>query len=232
MPRKLRRLGQIDCIELYAGEAHPWIILFHGYGADADDLAPLAQIIRTQRPFNWLFPQGIEDVPIGPAWMGKAWWKLDISRIENFMRTGTEWDLSEEVPAGLSRARENVDLMLRELKVPGHRLVLGGFSQGGMLAVDTALRLPENPMGLLLLSTACINKKEWSKLAPKRAGTPYFLSHGREDQVLSFKNGQRLQSLLNEAGLKGPMLEFSGGHEIPPNVIAEASRFLDSINTP
>jgi phospholipase/carboxylesterase len=41
-PRK-RRIGPIECLEVVADEDAPTVIMFHGYGADASDLAPLAK---------------------------------------------------------------------------------------------------------------------------------------------------------------------------------------------
>ena len=123
--------------------------------------------------------------------------------------------------------REKVVELLQGLKVPWNRIVLGGFSQGAMLATDISFHIPEKPLGLVLLSGGAINKKTWQEKSGALRGLPYFQSHGSEDQVLTLKNAQRLNGFLTEQGLKGQMMKFSGGHEIPQGVIVSLGQFLD-----
>ena len=57
-----KTFGTLDCIVVDEPGAERSIVLFHGYGADAADLAPLAREIRLSRPARWVFP----DAPLGP----------------------------------------------------------------------------------------------------------------------------------------------------------------------
>ncbi|MBX3032561.1 MAG: serine esterase [Bdellovibrionaceae bacterium] len=224
----MRKIGSMQCLEVVQDPDAPWMILFHGFGADAWDLKPLAELIPLNRPCNFLFPQGVLEVPIGPAWSGRAWWNLDLARVQRDLDAGLEWDTSAEVPATLPQVRQKVLAMIEGMKVPWEKIILGGFSQGGMVAVDTALHAPVNPMGLALLSTALINKSDWKEKAPARAGLEFFQCHGQQDMVLSIKNAQRLETLLNQAGLKGSLLSFRGGHEIPTAMLERLGKYLDN----
>ena len=49
----MRRLGNIQCLEKNMDDAAPWVILFHGYGADMHDLTSLAELIHPKKPLNW-----------------------------------------------------------------------------------------------------------------------------------------------------------------------------------
>lgn len=225
----MRKVGPLQAVDQIQDPEAPWVILFHGYGADAFDLQSLADLIPTRTAWNYLFPQGVQEVPIGPGWTGRAWWNLNMERLQAAASGGPEWDTSEEKPETLAQVREKVMKMIAALGVPWNRIVLGGFSQGGMLAADIALHAPEPPKGLLLMSTALINKTEWKLHANKRSGLPFFQSHGQMDSVLTFKNAQRLETFLTQNGLKGSLLKFPGGHEIPQVVLQKAGEFLNSI---
>lgn len=223
----MRKLGPINCLDVVQDPAAPWVVLFHGFGADANDLLGLADIIPTKKPCNYLFPQGPFEVPIGPGWTGRAWWPLDLERLQREMEAGADRDIAGESPAALPDVRAKVMKMLGAMNVPWNRVVLGGFSQGGMLAVDLAMHAPEAPAGLVLLSSALVNKDALKPLTAGRAGLPFFQSHGQSDGVLSFKNAQRLESFLVQSGLKGKLMAFNGAHEIPPQTIQQLGHWLD-----
>src|SRR5690606_9874605 len=78
----MRQLGKIHCREINKDDNAPWVVCFHGYGADCNDLFSLGEMIRTQRTYNWLFPNGHLEVPIGPCWTGRAWWNIDMMEVQ------------------------------------------------------------------------------------------------------------------------------------------------------
>lgn len=225
----MRKLAKIYCLDEYHDDQAPWVILFHGYGADANDLEPLKDHIPTRKKLNWLFPQGLLEVPIGPGWTGRAWWPLDMVTLQKNMMAGIETDFSAAKPEGLSRAREEVFKMISELKIPWNKIFLGGFSQGAMLAADVYLRAPETPAGLILMSGSLINKDEMKTLVENRKGEKFFQSHGDADPVLSPKGASRLGSLLNQGGMKGGLVTFHGGHEIPPVVLQKVGDYINNV---
>src|SRR5437868_11004929 len=104
--------------------------------------------------------------------------------------------------------------MIEALKVPWSKIILGGFSQGAMLATDLYLNAPETPAGLMLLSGAVINKEEVKPLVEKRRGEKFFQCHGTNDQVLMMRGARQLESLLNAGGMKGGCRGFPGRLEV------------------
>ncbi len=223
----MRKLGPLKCIEYNNHDEAPWIILFHGFGADAGDLSALANEIPTEKKFNWLFPEGFLEVPIGPSWSGRAWWPVDMQELQQAQISGIARDLSQMTPAGLDVAYNKVIDMIKALGIPWNKIVLGGFSQGAMLATEIYLRAPDNPLGLIILSGACLHANQWRESAKQRAGKAFFLSHGENDPVLSIKGAQKLETILTQGGMKGRLLKFSGGHEIPPIVMVEMAKYLN-----
>jgi phospholipase/carboxylesterase len=223
----MRQLGKIHCQEINHDDNAPWIIFFHGYGADCNDLYSLGEMIATNKTYNWLFPNGILEVPIGPAWTGRAWWNIDMMEIQRAMETGVPRDFSAEIPKGFDKARDAAMEMIRQLRVPWNQIILGGFSQGAMLATDLYLRAPETPKGLVIMSGSLVSQDEWKKLVPARAGEKFFQSHGEMDQVLGFKQAQKLETLLTQNGMKGSLTGFRGGHEIPPMVLQKIGQYIN-----
>jgi len=217
---RLNQRGPLKTHEVMGDPQKPVIILFHGYGADAMDLASLAEATPGLEEWTWIFPQGVFEVPIGPGWTGRAWWPIDLEKI------AAPRDISQESPKELPEVRKKALDMIATLKRPWSEIVLGGFSQGGMLAADVALHASENPRNLVLLSTALIHKSGWLPVAKQREGLSFYQSHGTNDSVIDIKNAQRLESFLTSNGLKGKLRNFSGGHEIPPTVLREMAQFL------
>jgi phospholipase/carboxylesterase len=197
------------------------VVLLHGFGAPGDDLVGLADYIDAPEGTRWVFPPA----PLQPPQLagGRAWWMLDLERLERAIATGHPRDLTDEDPVGLPDARKHVTAIVQSLGAP---LVLGGFSQGAMLACDVALHLPKPPAKLVLLSGAPIGLARWKPLLPRLAGVPVFQSHGRRDALLSYTGAERLRDELVAAGAQVEWVPFDGGHEIPPDVLDKLGAFL------
>ena len=208
----------------------PWVILFHGYGADCNDLFPLADLFPVKKSWNWLFPQAPLEISLGMGWTGRAWWNLNMEKMQQDAAMGVDRDPGTESPAELPLVREKVLKMVNDLKVPWNQIVLGGFSQGGMLALDIAFHAPEKPKGLVILSSNMVSKENWQKQGKKLEGVPFYQAHGTNDTVLTFKNAQKLEAFMKQNGMVGKLNAFNGAHEIPHKTITEVGGFLDSLS--
>lgn len=222
---KLVRLAGLDAIEFPSKDpAALTVVCLHGYGADMRDLAPLAAELPVSRPVRWFFPDGPETL----EWGGKAWFPIDVAAFEEAQRTGRPRDLSGGEPAGMADARAELQAALTELDAPWESLVLMGFSQGAMMAVDLALRAPRAPAGVAILSGTLVDKKTLRALAPERSGLPFYQSHGSVDPILGFQQALALESELKAAGWTGALQRFEGGHGIAPEVVAALGAWLDA----
>lgn len=224
-----RTFGELEAYEIRNADEAPLIILFHGYGADAFDLMPLSQLILPDTPANWLFPQGLHQIDIGFGMQGRAWFPIDVEAFQRATLRGEYSDLSRSLPQGFAKARAAAAQMLAALEVPMNRIILGGFSQGAMLATDLTLRADIPPAALLILSGTLLNADDWRPLAPKRAGLPFFQSHGKADPLLPHALATELNKLLTGAGLQGTLHSFDGGHEIPQSILLQLKDFINPI---
>lgn len=221
-----RRIAQLDTITIEGSPNGPIVVLFHGFGADCTDLAPLAQYLHGPPGTTWIFPNGHLAVPLGGHYEGRAWFPISVSELEKSMASGQGADFSDVVPPGLKKARVLALEMIESLNVAPERLLLGGFSQGGMLATDLTLHMEKAPAGLAILSGTLVNSKQWQELATLHSGFQFFQSHGVRDPVLSLAMAERLESLLLNAGWKGQLQRFDGAHEIPHEVLHQLASYI------
>jgi phospholipase/carboxylesterase len=240
---RLLKLGQL-MVRLAGGTDRegggdgPLVVLMHGFGAPATDLVPLFRELAVPPEVRFAFPAAplVLDPRAPDEYAPRAWWMIDIARMQAAILRGDGPDLAREAPPGLPAARSAVRDMLaameRELGTPPERIVLGGFSQGAMLACDVALRAERPPAGLVILSGAPVCVEEWQTLAPKRTALRVLQSHGRADPILPFEGAEWLRDLLMSAGLDVDFVPFNGGHGIPAGVLERLGAFLAGRNTP
>ena len=211
------------------GKGPPNFMLLHGYGSAADHWLPYAQTIAFPPAGRFLFPQA----PIAMARKdgllnGRAWWNLDLAAHLRPGRLGV--DLTQEDPAGLEHVAR---LVCRSLSSEGnckaHPFVLGGFSQGAMVACQVAFKSDEPLAALVLLSGTPVDRAGWREQMSRRQGLPVFMSHGRADNILPFDLAQRLRAEMVAAGLRVTFVAFDGGHEIPGDVVVALNRFLAEV---
>jgi phospholipase/carboxylesterase len=211
-------------------DATTTVVLLHGFGASGDDLVPLADVLATPG-VRFVFPAAPLELG-GLYGDSRAWWLLDLARLEEELRRGALRDRRGEVPEGLADARVHLMRLLDQLQarfnVADDQLVLGGFSQGAMLSLDVALHRAKPPAGLLLMSGTIVAESEWEPLFDKLAGVPVVMSHGRADGLLPFAISELLRERLTKAGAQVDWHPFLGGHEIPQTVMAAAKKFLAS----
>ena len=108
---KTRLTGGTDGI---GGGKGPVVVLLHGFGAPGDDLVPLADWIATPRGTRFLFTEGPLSLSMGFG-DSRAWWIIDMARLEADRAAGRVRDLSQEVPRGLPQAREALETFLTAL---------------------------------------------------------------------------------------------------------------------
>lgn len=197
----------------------PTLVLLHGYGSRADDwlqfeerwhLPPHTQRLFLQAPAR------------GPGRRG--WWWL---QLERYVDPATQLpDLAAANPGGLALA----STLVRE-RIQGERgpLILGGFSQGAMVAANISFQTDQPLQGLILIGGTPVNEAAWAEHFAGRRHLPIFIAHGRRDPTLSFALMERFQQRLADFGLDVTWYPYDGGHSIPLDVIDQVNAFVGRV---
>lgn len=199
----------------------PAIILCHGFGAPGDDLVSLARVTDVDRATRWFFPEAPLEIDFGGGATGRAWWPIDMERLMTLRARGETRQLAEETPDGLASARTALEATIAALEsergLRRDRALLGGFSQGAMLATELVLFAQEKPFaGLAALSGTVISQERWvSAAAVSGPGLHAVVTHGRRDPILPFAGGEMLRDMLVASGATVSFVPHGGGHEIP-----------------
>jgi phospholipase/carboxylesterase len=194
---------------------HPTIIALHGWGANALDLLGLAPYIAGGK-FMVVCPQGPLEVPIGPI-SGFGWFPI---------RMGTP-PSEEQVDAAVEEAAKFIDAAIAKYPVNNRKLVLLGFSQGGVMAFRLAFRNPERYAALVGISTWFppeLKKRAMGNEAIQQL--PTLVQHGRADDMIQLSRAKESVEHLRELKVPLTYREYDCGHEITASGLEDLSDFL------
>lgn len=180
------------------------VVFFHGYGADGRDLFSLSPVLAG------FFPQTAFYFPDAPertgVFGGYQWFPLDDydplmlsdpERGEKYLNSLMPW-------AERTRAITDsyVNAILKHTKIPAHKLILCGFSQGGLMAIYTSLRFAQKLAGTIGLSSVAVmfDGQVFSKDRIV-SRLPVTLIHGNADNVVPLTVFERHKKNLTDAGL-------------------------------
>jgi phospholipase/carboxylesterase len=234
-----RQIGPLDCVVISSDQPPKALgVLCHGFGASGDDLVGLApDLLHTRKsdtPVQLIFPAGLLSLDSEGYGDGRAWWNLSIQRLIGAIEQGHYELIREESPPGIDQARQclvqTIELLLAQTGLSSRQLLLGGFSQGAMLAMEVACcGLPSPPAALALYSGCLIRELQWKPVAARLASTKIVQSHGTLDQILPVRTGLWLREMLVQNGCQVDFLQFQGPHTIPWDAIEHTGRLLDEL---
>jgi phospholipase/carboxylesterase len=194
----------------------PTVLALHGWGASAHDLLGIAPMVH-EGEVLFLCPQGPMELEVGPGQTGYGWFPLS--------------NAGEIEPASLVGARGLIEGFLEDAleryPIDPERLILMGFSQGGVMAYDLALGRPERFAALVALS-AWLPDAVVDALPddPARASLATLLVHGSQDPMIPIDNAQEARAKLEALGITAAWGEYEMGHEINPHALRDLLGWL------
>lgn len=195
----------------------PALIALHGWGASAHDLFGLAPTIHDGQAVV-LCPQGPVRVPYGGESAGYGWFQLVPGQPPD-----------EKVFLAIAEAlRRFVDEAVERFPIDPARIALAGFSQGGIMAYELALRNPGRYAGLAALSTWF--PEPLAHLLPKvpeHEELPVLVVHGTRDHAIPIDRAREAREALRSYGVALMYREFEMGHEIRPDALRVILRWLE-----
>src|ERR671914_306834 len=179
----------MEAVEIETGpKPRAAVIWLHGLGADGHDFEPIVPELELPVPVRFVFPHApIRPVTINQGMRMRAWYDI------------FEFGGGPEDEAGIRASQKLVDELIAAEK--GRKIVLAGFSQGGAVVLQTALRHPERLAGVLALSTylplhASV-EKERSKA---NHDVPIFMAHGKFDDITPLGRARKSKEVLETLG--------------------------------
>lgn len=206
-----------------SGTANAAVIWLHGLGADGHDFEPIVPALNlpSSHAVRFIFPHApYRSITINSGMMMRAWYDI----------TGSEMSRQED-EAGI-RASDSIIRGLIEdqiLKgIPSQHIVLGGFSQGGAIALHTGLRSPSPLAGIVALSTYLpLGDRLAMEANPANQAVPILMIHGTEDAIIPLYLGQRSRERLTLHGYAVDWRTYPMAHCVSPAEINAVSDWLD-----
>ncbi|MYD97939.1 MAG: carboxylesterase [Gammaproteobacteria bacterium] len=202
------------------GDAEGTVIWLHGLGADGHDFEPIVPMLGLATPVRFVFPHApVRPVTINAGMEMRAWYDIDprspLSGADDIRLSG---DQVEELVA-----REE------DRGVPRSRIVLAGFSQGGVVALHLGLRSEDRFAGVMALSTYVHNHEGLAdEVSFSSIDVPLFMAHGQMDPMIPITRAITSREALIALGYDVEWHEYGMGHEVCPQEIADIGRWLET----
>jgi phospholipase/carboxylesterase len=196
------------------------VIWMHGLGADGHDFEPIVdELDLPSRPVRFIFPHAPRrPVTINGGMLMRAWYDISDAAIRREDASGVRQSqaIVEQLIAGeVARGVASTDI------------VLAGFSQGGAIALQTALRHPARLAGVMALSTYLpLADTLAAEASAANRDLPIFMAHGKHDPVVVPARAGSSRDTLQGLGYAVQWQEYTMPHAVCPQEIVDISRWL------
>jgi len=210
----------VEAIQIETGKPpEAAVIWLHGLGADGHDFEPIVPELRLKKALRFIFPHApIRPVTINQGMRMRAWY--DILQLGG----------GPEDEAGLRASQQLTEDLIRAQGLPAAKIVLAGFSQGGAIVLQTALRYPERLAGVIALScylplagTLATERSEANQ------SLPIFMGHGQYDDLIPLHRARASRERLEKLGYKIEWHDYPMPHSVCAPEIADLAAFLSKI---
>lgn len=214
-------VGIDEVIESGPEDADASILLLHGLGADGADLTGLVPHLQLPDGARWrfLFPNApVRPVTINGGARMRAWYDIDPAG-----------GLDSGAADIRASARAAAGLVAREMArgVAPERIVLGGFSQGGVIALEAGLGGEHRLAGIVALSTYLHDAEHAdTRVGLVNAGARIFMAHGRGDPMIPITRAAQGRTRLEDLGYRVQWQEYPMGHEVCMPELRDLSTWL------
>ena len=210
----------MDAIQIETGPGpDAAVIWLHGLGADGHDFEPIVPELQLRKAVRFVFPHApIRPVTINQGMRMRAWYDI------------TQFGGGREDDAGLRASQKLAEELIRAQGLPAKRIVLAGFSQGGAIVLQTALRYPESLAGVMALSSYLpLAETVEGERSQANRELPIFMAHGRYDDLIAIERARQSRDRLAELGYAIEWHEYPMPHSVCAAEIADISAYLAKV---
>ena len=201
------------------------VIWLHGLGADGHDFEGLIPQLHLppSLALRFVFPHApFRPVTINGGAVMRAWYDI----VMNDGGLDQNMGHVQESTASLS------GLIQQQLQrgMASERILLGGFSQGGAIAMQTGLTYPQRLAGILSLSAPLPDARRlMDSINEKNIDLPIFVAHGTDDPLIPFSSAQAIHDLLKNHDMNVEWHSYPMGHAVIPEEIVDVARWLTQV---
>lgn len=187
-------------------EPLPLVVVLHGRGADANDLADITPMIGDYR---FVLPNAPEPFEPAPGFrFGFTWFEGWPAERNSIVRSR-------------SLLLEFIDQIAGRYPTPAGKMILSGFSQGGLMSLDAGFRTRQPLAGIVVMSGALYEED-----LPEFKPMPVLIVHGTEDDMIPVLAARRARRVLEQHGIEPEYHEFAMGHFVTPESMAVVADFI------
>lgn len=216
----------LPCVEINPSTApDACVIWLHGLGDSGHGFAPIVPELKLPESMavKFLFPHAPErPITINGGMRMRAWY--DIKSLDFESRADLE---------GVKESAAQVEALIEaqiESGIKAERIVLAGFSQGGVIALHLAPRFSQKLAGVMALSTyMCEPALLSSEALDVNRETPIMMAHGEQDEVVPVFMGNAAFKTLNECGFKATWQTYTMQHNVCMQELNDISAWLQKL---
>lgn len=198
------------------------VVLLHGYGADGADLLSLTSFWQHALPHTAFFaPNAPKELPFG----GYEWFSLDDYDPCRASTLDYARLLKERALKSVPFVMDYIKDVCQSHQLTTSNIVLGGFSQGGLMSFLSAYQMQTPFAGIIGMSAVPL-----ANPVPARASANVLLTHGTADEVVPFAAMSLSQNTLTQMNQKvETFIVPEMGHNIDMNCIKRVELFLKTV---
>lgn len=214
----------LDCITIATSEncTHS-VIWLHGLGASGHDFEPIVPELglASESGVNFVFPHApVRPITINGGAPMPGWYDI----------TSLDFGSREQDVTGVQESAEHVNALIAaqiEQGIPAANIILAGFSQGGAIALYTALTSKHPLGGIMALSTYLpIQDIALAQITTHGKSLPVFMAHGQHDEVIQIQHARQSLDILQNHGMDIEWHDYPMPHSVSADEIADIAAWL------
>ena len=201
------------------------VIWLHGLGADGhdfEDIVPKLQL-HADAFIHFIFPNApIQAVTVNGGMAMRAWYDIVSPQVNSDVDT-----------QGIARSVEQIKVLIAQEMasgIPSDRILLAGFSQGGVIALQTGLCFTHKLAGIIALSTYLPTLAQLDTQRNASNGqTPIFMAHGILDSVIDIEIAKQVSDQLQAMGYPLTWHDYVMDHSVCSDEIHHLASFINAL---
>jgi predicted esterase len=194
------------------------LFLLHGWSSEQHHLAAYVPLVDPDERYTAICPRAPHDLPEGD---GASWY----DRVDG-------GPVAESFLEGLGLVEQLITEQSQSYGIPLDRCVIGGFSQGGFLALALALRAGGARLGgvwAMCCAMPALDGLELDLAPGSGDGRPALIQVGELDPIMPPERGRAAGAALNAAGWHVSEHGYQMGHSQRIEMMVDANEWLAAL---